>query len=173
MQFFDFPSTDRDDPDISARLDALIDLLEKADLDSEKAKAYQQRFNAAIERATSYKKTVAAFRQLDTAAGSREDMVENLGKLLANYPLDSQSTKAYFRQEAAKRWLVIVIGLVMITLGMGMIIMPAPPYFEMFTLYYFNDNDGITIMDLISLLVVLCGIYLLVSSLLKMYRNKR
>ena len=55
----------------------------------------------------------------------------------------------------------------MITLGMGMIIMPAPPYFEMFTIFYFNPNDGVTIMDLISLLIVFTGVYLLVSSLLK------
>jgi uncharacterized membrane protein YozB (DUF420 family) len=61
--------------------------------------------------------------------------------------------------------LLSVIGIVMIALGFAMIVMPAPPYFEMFTIYYFNQDDGITIMDVISLLIILAGVYLLVRSL--------
>jgi hypothetical protein len=50
---------------------------------------------------------------------------------------------------------------------MAMIIMPAPPYFEMFTVFYFNDNDGVTIMDIISLLIVFTGVYLFLNAVLK------
>jgi hypothetical protein len=45
--------------------------------------------------------------------------------------------------------------------------MPAPPYFEMFTIFYFNQNDGVTLMDLIALLIVFTGVYLFLSSVLK------
>lgn len=38
----------------------------------------------------------------------------------------------------------IIIALLLILLGFGMIIMPAPHYFEMFTLFYLNPNDGFT-----------------------------
>jgi hypothetical protein len=65
------------------------------------------------------------------------------------------------------RNLVIFIGIIMITLGMAMIIMPAPPYFEMFTIFYFNDNDGVTLMDLIALLIVFTGVYLFLNAVLK------
>ena len=61
----------------------------------------------------------------------------------------------------------------MITLGFGMIIMPAPPYFEMFTIFYFNQNDGITIMDLISLLIILAGIYLLIKAIVRNPSSKK
>lgn len=61
----------------------------------------------------------------------------------------------------------IVIALLLILLGFGMIIMPAPPYFEMFTLFYLNPNDGVTIMDVISLIVAFIGVYLLISALSK------
>jgi hypothetical protein len=53
----------------------------------------------------------------------------------------------------------------MIIMGFGMIIIPAPPFFEMFTIYYFNQNDGITVMDLISLLIILAGIYFLIRGI--------
>jgi len=61
----------------------------------------------------------------------------------------------------------LIIGLLLILLGFGMIIMPAPQYFEMFTLFYLNPNDGVTIMDIISLIVVFAGIIILIGSLLR------
>jgi hypothetical protein len=62
---------------------------------------------------------------------------------------------------------LILISLVLIMLGFAMIIMPAPPYFEMFTIFYFNPQDGVTLMDVISLLIILTGVYLLVKSIYK------
>ena len=55
----------------------------------------------------------------------------------------------------------------LVLLGFGMIIMPAPPYFEMFTLFYINPNDGVTIMDVISLIVAFTGVYILISTFSK------
>jgi hypothetical protein len=53
-----------------------------------------------------------------------------------------------------------------------MIIMPAPPYFEMFTIYYFNANDGVTLMDLISLIIVAVGIYIMINAILNLKANE-
>ncbi|MFD0793804.1 hypothetical protein ACFQZX_09250 [Mucilaginibacter litoreus] len=61
---------------------------------------------------------------------------------------------------------LLIIGIVMITLGMAMIIMPAPPYFEMFTIIHFNAEDGVTLMDLISLIIVFAGVYLILRALI-------
>ncbi|MGN6180773.1 MAG: hypothetical protein ACTHNW_16440, partial [Mucilaginibacter sp.] len=65
------------------------------------------------------------------------------------------------------RVVLFIISITMITLGFGMIIMPAPPFFEMFTIFYFNPNDGVTIMDLISLLVILFGIFFLIKAIIR------
>lgn len=65
----------------------------------------------------------------------------------------------------------IVISLLLITLGFAMIVMPAPPYFEMYTIFYFNANDGFTLMDLISLIIVFCGIFTLIMTMQKHYRD--
>lgn len=61
----------------------------------------------------------------------------------------------------------MIIAVLLILLGFGMIIMPAPEYFEMFTLFYLNPNDGVTIMDVISLIVAFTGVSLLISAILK------
>lgn len=61
----------------------------------------------------------------------------------------------------------MAISVLMITLGFAMIVLPAPPYFEMYTIFYFNANDGFTLMDLISLIIVFCGIFTLIMTVQK------
>jgi len=150
------------DTDIEKKLDELIAILQSGNIDSEKLKHYQKRFNDAVEQCN-----LAAFKQLDNEVLSREEMLNNLGALLQQHPVNSKMTAKLVKKSTTKRIVLGLIGLVMVTLGFGMIIMPAPPYFEMFTIFYFNNDDGVTLMDLISLLVILCGIYLLVTSAIK------
>lgn len=61
--------------------------------------------------------------------------------------------------------LLFVIGLVFVFLGMSMIVMPAPPFFEMYVIFVLSPETGFTLMDLFSLIIVLCGIYLAINSL--------
>ena len=150
------------DAAVEQKLDELISLLEHTNIDSEKVKAYQAKFNAAIERSS-----LEAFKQLDNELLSREELLNNLGRLLEEHPVNSKMTSDIAKRSPVKRIVLGLIGLVMITLGFAMIIMPAPPYFEMFTIFYFNNDDGVTLMDLISLIIILCGIYLLVMSVIK------
>jgi hypothetical protein len=81
--------------------------------------------------------------------------------------VDSKMSKKYLRGERISKFFLVLISLVLIMLGFAMIIMPAPPYFEMFTIFYFNPQDGVTLMDVISLLIILTGVYLLVKSIYK------
>lgn len=57
-----------------------------------------------------------------------------------------------------------IIGFLFVVLGFAMIIMPAPPYFDAFTLFYFSENDGVTMIDLVSLVIIAVGIYILVKT---------
>jgi len=150
------------DADIEQKLDELVTLLQNADIDSDKIKKYREKINNAFE-----KSPVEAFKELDNETLSREDLLNNLGRLLEEHPIDSAVTSSIIKRSAAKRIILGLLGLVMITLGLAMIIMPAPPYFEMFTIFYFSNDDGVTLMDLISLIIVLCGVYLLVMSIIR------
>lgn len=144
----------------------LINLIKKSKLDEQQANSIKTRINAALT--ASYQIDIVAFKQMDNKNGaSRTELLDNLDILLSAHTLDSKQSRNYILQKRFKSAITICISLLLILLGFAMIIMPAPPYFEMFTIFYFNRNDGVTLMDLISLLVVFTGIYLLISSILR------
>ena len=150
------------------KLDELIEMIEDGSLDNDARTALQTRFNNAVDKSKSLE-NFRVFQVIDTQEElSRIDIANNLEILLSQHDLDSKMSKKYLVLENVRLIMQMVISLTMIGLGMGMIIMPAPPYFEMFTLFYLNPNDGVTLMDVISLLVVFTGVYLLISSFIKL-----
>jgi len=150
---------------VDSKVNELAELLRNNPPDKEQAQSIRRRIDEAIEK-SSVPKTIEAYRELDKEQ-NRLELLDDLEMLLLQHPLDSKTSKKYLYHARMNKTLVICIGIIMITLGMGMIIMPAPPYFEMFTIFYFNENDGITIMDVISLLIVFTGVYLFISAIIK------
>ncbi|WP_224751068.1 hypothetical protein [Mucilaginibacter pankratovii] len=150
---------------LELKADELVVLLRKGVVDAGRIKVVQQKLLHALDEATLPQK-IEAFKELDTEQ-DRLELLNGFEYLLSHHQLDSNVSKKYITKERVKKSIVVIIGIIMITLGMAMIIMPAPPYFEMFTVFYFNDNDGVTIMDIISLLIVFTGVYLFLSSVLK------
>lgn len=150
---------------LELKADELVVLLQKGVVDRERARVIQERIYHALDKGSLPQK-IEAFKELD-AVDDRLELLNEFEFLLSHHQLDSKASKKYLLQERLKKGLIITIGIIMITLGMAMIIMPAPPYFEMFTVFYFNQNDGVTLMDLIALLIVFTGVYLFLSSILK------
>jgi len=154
--------------EIDEKMNELIALLAKSDLSSETAKAIRDRFNAAIKSSGPKLEQIEAFHKLDTDNTPREVLLDEFSILLSNNQFDSKISKKHLRGERLSKMVLVVIGVVMITLGFAMIIMPAPPFFEMYTIFYFTRDDGVTLMDLISLLIILAGVYFLIKGI---YRN--
>jgi len=154
--------------EIDKKMNELIALLAKSDLSSETAKAIRDRFNAAIKSSGPGLEQIEAFHKLDTDNTPREALLDEFSILLSNNQFDSKISKKNLRGDRLSKIVLMVIGIVMITLGFAMIIMPAPPFFEMYTIFYFTRDDGITLMDVISLLIVLAGVYFLIKGI---YRN--
>ena len=165
QQIHNFQELDNSVHPVDKKLDELIALLESSEIDSDAVKKLQQKFNKAVERTDITKQELKFYEELDTKSASRIDLINDLETLLYEHPLDSRITHKVLIRERMAQIVRIIISLIMITLGFAMIIMPAPPYFEMFTIFYFNINDGVTLMDLISLLIVFTGIYLLITSI--------
>jgi hypothetical protein len=164
----DFEHVVQKDEIIEQKLDELIDLLSTSGIDSKKAKEYQKRFNQGVQNSVSYRKKIMAFKQLDNKANSsREELLDEFTILLSNHEIDSRASQQYLKSERLRRGVLIAIGVMLITLGFAMIVMPAPPYFEMFTIFYFTRDDGVTLMDLISVLIILVGVYLFIRSVTK------
>ncbi|MEO3406870.1 hypothetical protein AAFN85_23340 [Mucilaginibacter sp. CAU 1740] len=150
---------------LDAKVNELISLLQSGNIDKEHIKAAQLKINTAMEAAPSLQ-NFDAFKELDNNL-DRLDIVTNLEMLLTQHQVDSRRSKRYLLREKAKRIVLIAISVTMAVLGLAMIIMPAPPYFEMFTIFYFSKDDGITLMDVISVIILLTGVYLFLNATIK------
>ncbi len=148
---------------IKSKMDELVTLLESSRLSEEEAHAYRERFNKALAKST-LDQYLKEYEQLDNPELSRMDMLNELGKLLNTTPVDNRYLKENRKKDWASGIVKLCIGVLLIILGYAMIILPAPPNFEMYTLFYFTPDDGVTIMDVISLLIVLTGIYITIIS---------
>lgn len=110
---------------------------------------------------------ITAFQNVaEDSSLSRLEKLDSLSALLSEHQLDSKLSKKIYKRIWLRQIVASIIGVTMILLGFGMIVMPAPPYFEMFTLFYLTETDGVTIMDLISLLIILIGIYIIIKTVL-------
>jgi hypothetical protein len=71
-------------------------------------------------------------------------------------------------QQTAVRWAsglaLFSAGILFITIGFILIVTPASPEFEIATIFYFNDHDGFTVMDLFALVIIFIGIYLFIRA---------
>ncbi|WP_207425564.1 hypothetical protein [Pedobacter sp. SYSU D00535] len=157
---------------IDKKLDELIFLLESSDLDSDAVSQLQDKFNEAVEQTKISSDSLKLFRKLDNPEASRLELVDNLENLLSHYKLDSEVSKRFILVDKVIRLVKVLAGLVMIALGFAMIVMPATPAFEMYTIVYLTAEDGVTLMDLIALLIVFAGVYLFVTSVSKVGKSE-
>jgi hypothetical protein len=154
------------------KLEELIHLLEKSDLDSDNIRNIRSRLNDSLDHKLKGKHDIEQIREVSLSEINKMDQLDKLELLLNNSHFDSSDIKKTSIKSGISRFVKGIIGLLFVTLGFAMIIMPAPPYFEMFTIYYFNDNDGVTLMDLISLIIVAVGIYIMINAILNLKPNE-
>lgn len=148
---------------VERKVKELIDAIESSNIDSRNSKLYQQQIAEAFQKSQFNAKQLEPYSSLDQDNNlSREELLEGLEKLLSETKIDSNISKNYLRKNAIQKAVMFILSILLIVVGFAMIIMPAPPSFEIFTVFYFNANDGVTIMDLVSLLVIFGGVLLFV-----------
>jgi len=151
---------------VEQKLDEVAALLAGHQLDNETLKHFQQKFDSALQTCAKDVDVIAAFNVIDEKEdASREELLDEFAMLLLSNKVDSKVAGKYLKAKRINNLLLIVISVAMVTLGLSMIIIEAPPYFEMFTIYYFTENDGITLMDVIACIIILTGIYMLIRTL--------
>lgn len=148
---------------VETRMRELIDAIAHADIDPQHARQYQKQIAEAFERSAQTQKRIAPFKELDQDNNlSREELLEGLEKLLAENQIDSRISAPKRSGKMVQKGVMFILSILLIVVGFAMIIMPAPPSFEIFTVFYFNANDGVTVMDLVSLLIIFGGVLLFV-----------
>ena len=153
------------DEELAQKLTEFMSLLEKSELDSDNIRLLQDQLNGALDKKLTGKTLIRELQDVSSSNLDQMDQLNQLEFLLNNNHLDSRQASKISVGEKAGRIIKVLIGFLFVTLGFAMIILPAPPYFEMFTVFYFNENDGVTIMDLISLIIIAVGIYIIVKSI--------
>jgi len=162
-EYYNFQETVANSIELEQKIQELIVILERAVLSKDQVKIYQNQISEAFQKSLSTSNNIEPFQSLSEENNlSREELLDGLEKLLISTKIDSNASKKYLRQHTFQKFILCLIAILLIGTGFAMIIMPAPPSFELFTVFYFNPNDGVTIMDLVSLLIILSGVFLFV-----------
>ncbi len=152
---------------IDEKLNDFIKTLNKSKINSDNIKGLQHKFNKAIDNKLSESELIEEFKKVDDDHLSRLEKLDKIESILKNNYIDTKVVKSAAVKRYVEMIIPVMLGFVMLTLGLAMIILPAPPYFEMFTIFYFSVNDGFTLMDLISLIIILTGVFTIVRSYFK------
>lgn len=152
---------------VDDKLNDFIKTLNKSEINSDNIKNLQHKFNKAIDNKLSESELIEEFKKVDDDHLSRLEKLDKIESILKNNYIDTKAVKSAAVKKYVEMIVPVVLGFIMLTLGFAMIIMPAPPYFEMFTIFYFSVNDGFTLMDLISLIIVLTGVFTIIKSYFK------
>lgn len=158
---------DMQEASVDDKLNELINTLNKTDINSDNIKSLQNKFNKAIDNKLTESELIEEFKKVDDDHLSRLEKLDKIESILKNNYIDTKVVKSAAVKRYAEMIVPVILGFVMLTLGLAMIIMPAPPYFEMFTIFYFSVNDGFTLMDLISLIIILTGVFTIIKSYFK------
>jgi hypothetical protein len=153
------------DEELIQKLGEFMNLLEISTLDSENIKQIRTTLNHALDVKINNHSVIDQIKTVSLGNLDKLDQLDQLEILLTTNHIDSKQANKIVLKNVFLRSMKVIIGFLFVTLGFAMIIMPAPPYFEMFTIFYFNDNDGVTLMDLISLIIIAIGLYIIVKSI--------
>ncbi|MFX5570607.1 hypothetical protein ABTD96_20005, partial [Acinetobacter baumannii] len=78
---------------------------------------------------------------------------------IANIPDKALNLASFFVNAA--------VGILFISVGFFLIVNPATPEMEIVTLFYFNENDGFTLLDFFALLIIILGVYFFIRGFVK------
>ncbi|MBV6511528.1 MAG: hypothetical protein FMNOHCHN_01009 [Ignavibacteriaceae bacterium] len=98
-------------------------------------------------------------KQKDTKTKEIEDFIF----FLEENKFDSGNVRNFMKRFRLARLLRMITGLLLITAGILVIVLPMPGSVEIATLFYFTPEDGIAVSDIIALGVMLLGIILVVK----------
>lgn len=156
---------------VEDKLNDLINVLNETDINSDNIKTLQNKFNKAVDNKLSEAELIEEFKKVDDDHLSRLEKLDKIESILKNNYIDTKVAKSVAVKKYLEMIIPLCIGFFIVTLGLAMIILPAPPYFEMFTIFYFSADDGFTLMDLISLIIVLTGVFTIIKSYFKFANN--
>lgn len=137
-----------------------ISELSKAPVSKSKALEMEQRFfdTLRVKAGDTSHSTASEAHSNDTA------ILQDMQKLLNTR--NSFDLKAVPQKAANWAYFMAmsIAGILFITVGFVLVTTPASPEFEIATLFYFNEFDGFTVMDLFALMIIFIGIFFFIRA---------
>jgi len=139
----------------------LLEELEKQPVSKQKAMEMQHLFLHTMEK--TYRVSNISSQQEDDARGN-EEMVLDMDKLLRQH----RSLSVKNLPDKVVNWAAGLafsgVGLLFIIIGFLLIVTPTTAEFEIATLFYFNENDGFTLLDAFALVIIFIGIFFFIKA---------
>lgn len=171
VELFDYSFKSKEE-----KLDELIRILEHSNFNSEQLIRYKIRVEKIIHE-KKIKEDIEHFDEIDQfkaeTDSSKIELLDNFELLLNSSELNSEEAYKYVRHGKIKSIFKIIFGIILMILGLGMIVLPSPKNFEIYTLFYFTRDDGITVMDLISGLIIVTGIFMVLYTVKSYQKHLR
>ncbi len=150
---------DRDDfTEINKSFDQFIKELQKQPIPENKIVELSNIFHKAIRK---------KFNQLNDEKNDQIIPLINLNLLKRERKIFAKSNL----QNKARIWTEVLllssVGILFITIGFILIITPASAEFEIATIFYFNENDGLTVMDMFALVLIFAGIFFFIRAFIE------
>ena len=89
--------------------------------------------------------------------------IEDFIIFLESNSFDSENVRDYLMKLKLKVIFNKSIGIILVLLSITLIVLPLPSWIKIATIYYFNINDGVTISDIVALLILVIGLLFLLK----------
>lgn len=139
----------------------LLEELEKQPVSKQKAMEMQHLFLHTMEK--TYKVSSLSSYHDDDAKGN-EELILDMEKLLRQQKSFSVKNLPYKVVNWAAGLAYSGVGLLFIIIGFLLIVTPTTAEFEIATLFYFNENDGFTLLDAFALVIIFIGIFFFIKA---------
>ncbi|KAA0208377.1 MAG: hypothetical protein OZ913_02115 [Ignavibacteriaceae bacterium] len=144
-------------------LDQLGILLEKSNFNSDEIARYKKYIDEI--QGNQIEKKINRFKKFDEIEFSdREKYLNDFEMELNIQKLTSDEVHAYKKRNKLLSISKFLIALMVMVIGISVILLPLSDEFKVFTIYYFNPNDGITLIDVFGLVLIFGSIYLILNS---------
>jgi hypothetical protein len=140
---------------------ALLNELEKQPISKAKAIEMERQFLTVIERNYAKHPHHTNFTEGDQVSTEIILDMNKLAKRKEPFRIAHIPERAY---TWASGLVYSAVGILFITIGFIIITTPIAPEFEIATIFYFNEYDGFTVLDLFALLIIFIGVYFFIRA---------
>ena len=148
--------------DINSSFDLFITALQKQPVPEKKAIELTNKFHQALQQ-----QTTQLIDQEHSNEAQETTISINLKMLKRERKFFGKANLQYKAWRWAKGLALSSVGILFITIGFILVVTPASPEFEIATIFYFNEFDGFTVMDMFALVLIFIGIFFFIRAFIE------